>query len=359
MNRIGWATAGVVAIMGATVALVATTAPSPAERGPAPGLPLVREVHLAGQHLPVLITPHRPGTNLVLVGGESSGIRVGRDPDSLDAAADRPGTTGKWTTVDLPPGPGEIWLEYGGARTAVDVDPGHAPPATPETSGPDGPECASAALGAALANHPREITECPADALSPGDAASLRALVDWIAGRGVHAITIAADGSARAGAATAAVREVAAARRLSLGTQPGRDDALLVLSGWAAATNTLSTVASQQRTTVVYSSGTYLAPWLLTAPVLATTPGAVLPLRFDPRDDLPVRYEAALAAHFHGLTPTASGYLAWQGEGTAPTRLYAASRVSVLPADLGAHRHGHDAGWLPGGTIVAVTGNLA
>jgi hypothetical protein len=88
----------------------------------------------------------------------------------------------------------------------------------------------------------------------------------------------------------------------------------------------------------------------------------VIPLRFDPRDEQPVRYQLTLATRFPEQQPTASGYLAWlAATGAAEpvgTRLYAVSRVSVMPRELTMHHPGHDGGWVPGGTVVPVSGVL-
>jgi hypothetical protein len=374
MGRTGRWTAGivaVVAVLAVNAYLVGTlgTPPRPAATAaPAPGVPLLREVHLAGQHLSVLVTPQRPGANLVLVGGESGesgGVRVGAAPDTLTAAAARPGAAGQWAAVDLPPGPGAVWLEFGGERVPVAVDTGHGEPAAPGVAGPDGPECATAALGAALAGHAATFATCPADSLTAADRTSLRALVAFLAGRGIRALTLDADSSTRSAAAAAVVRDAAARSRVAVTTEAGRDNALVVVSGWATASTTLAAVAEHQRATVTFSAGTYLAPWLLSTPVLATTAGAVLPLRFDPRDEEPVRYQLAVATRFHGQYPTASGYQAWLSGGSsgaepAGTRLYAAARVTFMPDELAAgHHHGQANSWLSGGTIVPVTGPLA
>ena len=327
-----------------------------------PGVPALREIHLAGQHLPVLLTPLRPGANLVLVGGQADGVRVGVDPANLVDASDRVGTNGKWTVVDLPAGSATVWLELAGQRASVDVDTGHGEPAGPGISGPDGPECAAEGLGAVLADPRYAPTSCPADALGPADESSLRALVGFLAGRGVHTLTVAADGSARSIAAAAAVRDAAEHDRLAVAAEPSSDGALVVVSGWASANQTLATVSGRQQTAVSYSAGTYLAPWLLSGPVISTSAGAVLPLRFDPRDPRPVEYQLAIETRFHGQLPTAAGYRGWlAGKGIdepSATRLFAASRVAFLPKEFAMHQHGHDGGWVPGGTVVPVTGPL-
>src|SRR5690348_6727441 len=99
----------VAAGMALTVALV----PSPSRPAPAgepvPGVPVLTDVHLAGQHVPVFVTPNRPGANLILVGGEPIGVTLNGTP-----AVDRPGANGKWARVELPPGAGTVSLEAAG-----------------------------------------------------------------------------------------------------------------------------------------------------------------------------------------------------------------------------------------------------
>jgi hypothetical protein len=352
-------TVAVVAVLALNAYLVGALGPPQPPVAAGPGVPLLHEVHLAGQHLPVLVTPQRPGVNLVLVGGESGGVRVGADQDRLVTVAARPGAAGQWATVTLPPGAGAVWLESGGELVSVAVDTGHGAPSAPGVTGPDGPECATAALGAALAGHAGTVAACPADSLTAADRTSLRSLVAFLAGRGIRALTLAEDSSPRSTAAAGVVRDAAARSRVAVTTEAGRDNALVVVSGWATASTTLTAVAERQRGTVTFSAGTYLAPWLLSTPVLATTAGAVLPLRFDPRDDEPVRYQLAVA-RFHGQYPTASGYQAWRsGPEPVGTRLYAAARVTFMPDEFAAgHHHGQANSWLSSGTIVPVTGPL-
>jgi hypothetical protein len=320
----------------------------------AAGVPLLTAAHTPAGLLPVLVTPGRPGSNLVYVGG-SGAVPVGTDPGQARAAAERPGADGHWAVIELPPGTSKLWV----SGAPVDVDTGHGSPSGPAFTGPDGSECASAALGAVLAGSPRAVTACPADALTPADADSLRALVKQLAGRGVPEVGVAGDDSTRSVAAVTVLRDAAREAGVPITSTPARDGALIVVSGWAAATSTLREVATRQLTEVLYSTGTYLAPWLLSAPVLRSTNGTVLALRFDPRDESAVRYQLAVEA-LHGPAPTASGYQAWltaqaRSESGA-TRLYAASAVAFMPEEF-AH-HTHEAGWLPGGTIVPVTGPL-
>jgi hypothetical protein len=320
----------------------------------AAGVPVVTVVPASGGHLPVLVAPGRPGPNLVYLDGNQA-VRVGTDPRDPRPVTQRPGAGGRWALVELPAGASKLWV----SGVPIDVDAGHGSP-LPGIAGPDGPECASAALGAALAGSRRTLPGCPADSLTPGDAESLRGLVRLLAARGVRTLTIAADGSPRSSSAATVLHDSARASGLTIAAAPAADSALVVVSGWAAATATLSDLATRQRAEVIHSAGTYLAPWLLAAPVLRAGNGAVLPLRFDPRDDAPVHYQLALESAFHTFGPTASGYYEWRAAQGLPepsgTRLYAASVVSLMPQEF-AH-HTPEGGWLPGGTVVPVTGPL-
>lgn len=346
----------VLAIAGSVV--TSAVVPEPGE--PRPGVALLSQATVAGHETPVLVAPHRPGPNLVNLGGHDLGdIRVGTDPGNLVAASQRRGTTGAWAVVQLPAGADELVIEHGGERTTIDIDPGDGPPAGPTIAGPDGPECAEQALGAAVTDLPGESSACPSEALSPGDEADLRKLVDFLAKRRIPAVAIASDDSPRSVAAAAVVRR-AAEGKLTVVPEPGRDDALVVVSGWDAANATLSELAERQYTGA-HSAGTYLAPWLLSAPVITGVPGMLVPLAFDPKSERPVRYEVALAVRFPGKNPTTAGYRGWLAVQDAAeddgTRLYAASLVSIMPSSLG-HKHGADGGWFPGGTVVPVSGKL-
>jgi hypothetical protein len=338
---------------------VPTSAPHHHTSSPESGV-LLWEAHLSGAHVPVLLTPQRPGRNLVLVGGAADGVRVGTELARMAPVRERAGADGKWAIVDLPPGLSTLWIEHGGDRLSVPVDTGHGEPATPAVVGADGPECASAALGAVLRGGSHTLAACPADSLSFADETSLRGLVDFLAARGVRTITVAADGSARSAAAVHAVHDAASRNRLSISVDAGPEGALVVVSGWEAASTTLGAVAVRQRAGVAYGAGTYLAPWLLSASVIRPIGGAIIPLRFNPRDEQPVSYKLALASRFHGLSPTASGYRGWlstQADTEVDTtQLYAASFVSFLPRALGSHEHHSHGDWLPGGTVVAVGG---
>jgi hypothetical protein len=108
--------------------------------------------------------------------------------------------------------------------------------------------------------------------------------------------------------------------------------------------------------------GVYLAPWLLTAPLIsrASSVATLTPLPFDPQGPAATDFAARLARLWPGTTPTPSGFAAYRGrpDSTSNIRLYASALVSVLPTSLG-HSHGGASTWLPGGAITAVSPPLA
>ncbi|GAB3087240.1 hypothetical protein [Micromonospora schwarzwaldensis] len=316
---------------------------------PDAGVPMVRQVDAAGQRLPVLVVPQRPGWNLVHIGADD--VRVGLDPGRLAATGARPGTTGSWGLVRLPAGRSRLWFTHGGTTASLAVDAGQAGPG-PDVTTPDGPECASASLGAVLAGARRPLAACPAQELTAEDADALRAMVSFIAGRGVTTISVRSDDSPRGVAARRLVEAAGAAEKLRV-TDPG-DHPLLVVSGWAAAETTLREVAADR----LPAQGSYLAPWLLTGPLLAIPSGPLLPLRFDVRDDAPTAYLAGLSELFPLEPPTGVGYTTWMRQravSAGPLRLYAAGQLFVPGA--GGHDHESTA-WVPQGTVTAVSGQL-
>ncbi|MFJ6199570.1 hypothetical protein [Micromonospora sp. NPDC092111] len=318
--------------------------PAPADAG----IPMVRQVDAAGQQLPVLVTPQRPGWNLVHIGADD--VRVGLDPGRLATTDARPGTTGSWGLVWLPTGRSRLWLTHGGATASLAVDTGQADPG-PDVTTPDGPECASASLGALLAGARRPLAACPAQELTAEDADALRAMVSFIAGRGATTISVRSDDSPRSVAARQVVEAAGAAENLRV-TDPG-DHPLLVVSGWAAAETTLREVAADR----LPAQGSYLAPWLLTGPLLAIPSSPLLPLRFDVRDDTPSAYLAELSELFPLEPPTGTGYTTWmrqRGVPAEPLRLYAAGQLFVPGAD----GHHQSTTWVPHGTVTAVSGQL-
>ncbi|MEV4001388.1 hypothetical protein [Actinomadura sp. NPDC049753] len=320
------------------------------DRG-APGVPLLREVDLAGERVPILVTPQRPGWNLVHTGDRPVSVGTSRDP--AGATARMPGAPGTWRQVWLPPGRSRIRLASGGRTTSLAVDTGQGPAASPQLR-TDGPECASAALGVLVSGGDTAVP-CPADRLDAADAAALRATVGFLAGRGVRSVHLVGDGSPRSRAAALVVREASARAGLTI-TAAGADRPVILVPGWPGADAALRRMARGS----LRGQGAYLAPWLLSAPLLAIPAAQMLPLRFSPRDPDPLRYAAELGARFPDETPTVVGYRAWRGPGgtDGPPRLYAASLVTFMPSRAPA-RHAHTGtSWLPGGTITVATGPL-
>ncbi|HET9257589.1 MAG TPA: hypothetical protein VFO16_20640 [Pseudonocardiaceae bacterium] len=344
---------GLTAALAAGALLAAIPAP------PLPGVPsvaLLRTVTLSGAPLPMTVVPQRPGWNLVHAAGPpGSTVAVGLDRAHLTRMAPRPGTTGGWALVHLPPGHSTLWVERGGAVDALRLNTADGQ-RDPRITGPDGPECASAALGALLANPAAAPGRCPADALSTADGVALRELVGFLARRHVRALDLVGDGSPRSAQASAAVRAAAVASGVAIG--PGRDPNLprIVVGGWPTAELVLQESARGAPQAV------YLAPWLATAALLAHSTGAVVALGFDPREAPPHDYLAALRAAVPGESCTPAGYTAWLAArgmvSSAPTRLYASARISLLPAELD-HHHSDTASWVPGGALIPVTAPLA
>ncbi|GAA5170613.1 hypothetical protein GCM10023321_68060 [Pseudonocardia eucalypti] len=386
------AAGGLLVAFAAAAALA--TLPRPAA-APEPGQALLRPVDLPLRHLAVQVLPMRPGPNLVHIGatdpsgapirqhhgaplpsGSPGGllVSVGEDAPQV-TVAERPGAPGGWAVVDIPVGANRLTITGDGVSADVPVDVGTEPgdPAVQRAlTGPDGPECASAALGALVAGHPsddpRGATEptlpdsaasaapgdlapgdlapggstpgepapsasgsaasaapdrvalrafdtaeagegCPSAALSAADTVALRDTVNFLAQRGITGVHLVADDSPRAVAAQALVRAEAAARRLPVTAMPQTGDTLLVVSGWARAAGAVA--EATERAAGAPSGGVVLAPWLLASHVLNKAPSEVLPLSFNPQETEPRQYATTVAAVFPGETPSAGGYLAW------------------------------------------------
>lgn len=346
--RVGSVTLAGALALGATLAAV----DPPALSEPAGKLAL-RPISVGDETVTVAVIAHRPGPNLVHV--SSDGYSVGTDPDRLTPAPRRPGANGGWAIVDLPEGESTLYVEKDGERGTLLVD-AQGPERTPAgLLGPDGPECASAWLGAAAAQDPRpEPTRCPADALTEGDADSLRAVVRHLQARGAEAVRPVTDGSPRSIAAREVVVQETARAGLRIVDAPAGDAASLVVSGWEPAEPLLA--AEAKRGVVGY--GTYLAPWLATGPLLKFTTGAISVLRFDPSSLDSRRYLAALRAEEISAQVSPAGFEAWLGRvsdpASEPSVLYAAAMVKIFPTDLG-HTHSGEGGWLPGGSFTAVS----
>ncbi|RKT86019.1 hypothetical protein SAMN05421805_1011126 [Saccharopolyspora antimicrobica] len=339
---------------GVLVAVVAWTAlpglPPPADL-PVPGVP--RVVTAAGTS--VLVSPHRPGRNLVHF-PESAGLEVVVETAAgLARAVPRPGSSGTWAEIDLPAGRSELLVRRGAEEASVDLDTGDLP-ALPGGVGPDGAECASDALGGFAAGSPDVLDRCPSAELSEEDGEALGKLVGYLAEVPVPAINVVGDDSPRGRAATELV--TAAAQQRGIPLREDREGALLVVSGWSRAAEALDD--ANRGTSYLY--GVQLAPWLLHGPVVNKVPGVSIPLRFDPRDQRSLAYGMTLAARFGGEPPSLAGFRRWlaaRGEHvTGAVSVYASAQVDVM--QMPTHQHGSAAAgqWIPKGTIVAISGPL-
>ncbi|GGI74685.1 hypothetical protein GCM10011581_09570 [Saccharopolyspora subtropica] len=316
---------------------------------PVPGV--ARLTQAAGT--PVLVSPHRPGRNLVHF-PDSAGLDVVVESGGrLARAVPRPGASGTWAEVDLPPGRSELLVRRGAEQGSVDVDTGTLPP-LPDAAGADGPECASAALGGIVAAAASPLDRCPAASLSTEDEDALRKLVDYLASRHTPAVTVVGDDAPRSRAAADVVLSQAQQRGLPVRDDPG--GALVLVAGWSRAVEVLDATNRGRG----YTYGVHLAPWLLHGPVVNAVAGASLPLRFDPRDRQALSYGMDLAATF-GEPPSPAGFRRWlAARGAAPggeVTIYASAQVDVM--QMANHQHDSTAGqWIPEGTIVAISDPL-
>ncbi|GAA3241155.1 hypothetical protein GCM10017691_44080 [Pseudonocardia petroleophila] len=331
----------------AAVVVLTTLVALPAIALPERGAPLLRTVALGDLAVPVAVVPQRPGPNLVYVGA------VGATVDGV-ATRTRSGSPGSWAVVDLPAGADELVVGVGSDRAALRLQPGTDPaPAAlvAGLTGPDGPECLSAVLGAVVGGSAGAggvlPDACPDAALTDADATVLRATVRFLAQRQAPVLHVIDDGSPRSTAAAAVAAAAAAEHGLPLTDAIDTGGAVLVVAGWETAGVRLTDEALGLSTV----HGTYTAPWLATGPVLGRQTGAVTALTFDPRAEQAQRYVAALRGR--GVTALASpaGIAAWGATAESGPRIFTAVQVSVMPGD---HRHATDT-WLPGGTFTAVT----
>jgi hypothetical protein len=366
-------------VLAAGVLLVPLLVPAAPAAGPTtaaatPGVPLARTLDLAGHRVPVLVVPDRPGPNLVSIGAPGS---AGTAIDRMLPGRTLAGSAASWVTVTLPPGRSTLLVSADGATAGLAVDTGATAAATSSSLlGQDGPECASAVLGALAAGVARPAATCPADSLTAADGAALAATVHFLAARGNRTIALRGDASPRGVAAAALVRTAAARAGVTV-VAPGRQACpLLVVAGWSGGGTALRDAAAGRIATV----GTYLAPWLLDRSLLGADAGQVVALRFAPRDPQPMRYASALDAVFPGAEPTSDGYSAWlaaQGRSLdqQPAQLYSAveayvpgtmtgmsdtAAMSDMPGMAGGGSGSDASGpdWLPSGMLVPASGPL-
>ncbi|WP_336161858.1 hypothetical protein [Amycolatopsis sp. VC5-11] len=346
-------------------ALAAVPQPAPL---PVPGVPLLADATVGGASVPVLVSPQRPGRNLVhFPASAGTDLSAGVEGGTVTTAAARAGAEGSWAEVELPPGRSTLVVHKGDATTTVDVDAGTE--AGPAVSDADAPECAEAALGGLVAEKRDVLTSCPADALSPEDRGSLVKLVEFLASRNPSAITLVEDKSPRGVQAAQLVRETAARAGLPVRPDAAADTALVVVSGWSDGYLAMSRAAESQRLKPTHQFGLYLAPWLLNGPIVNTVASAAMPLRFDPRDQLAVSYAVAVGNSFGGESPSLGGFRTWLGpQWTAvngEVQLFAAAQVNAMPMYPNEpHAPGMQAArdyagqWIPDGTIVPISGAL-
>ncbi|MFC0433270.1 hypothetical protein [Kutzneria buriramensis] len=316
--------------------------PRPADL-PTPGVPLLG----SASGVPVLVAPQRPGRNLVHLPGEAT-------VDGVKALA-RPGMSGTWAEVDLPPGRSDLRISLGGKESTLAVDTGAGAARAVD------PECAEAGLGGLIGGSRLPLTTCPSDGLSTGDADAVHKLVDYLKGRKIPAITVVGDGSPRARAAEDVVRRAG----IPVSDTEEPNSALVVVAGWSGAAAELSRVAVEQTQKPTFVDGVYLAPWLLTAPLLKSVVSSAIPLRFDPRDPRTMAYTVALSDAFPGATGSIGGLDSWlaaQGQQPDPSvRLYAAAQVDAMPMDntMDGMEMAYPGQWVPNGTIVPISGPLS
>jgi hypothetical protein len=315
--------------------------PTPADR-PVPGVPLLSQADGAR----VLVAPQRPGRNLIHL-TDSATVNGA-------AATPRPGATGTWAEVTLPPGKSTLTISRNGKQSTLAVDTGTG------QARPIDAECAESALGGLIGGEREQLTSCPSDALSTEDAESLHKLVDFLDSKKIPAITLVGDGSARSQAAAAIIRTAT----VPVSTTEQANSALVVVSGWDTAAGELARAAKAQTERPTFVDGLYLAPWLLTAPLLKSVVSSTIPLRFDPREPRTLGYTMALSNAFPGDTGSIAGFDQWltaQGQSLDPrVRLYAAAQVDAMPMDSPADgmEMAYPGQWIPNGTIVPISGPL-
>lgn len=279
---------------------------------PTPGVANAVRLEVGGRVVDVTVVPNLPGWNLVHV--DDPDASVGLSAGAHQPVWPRAGTTGGWVSVHLPPGRSDLWVRSGAATATFFTTTGDTGRSSPVLAGADGPECASALLGRMLVAGTATGGEpCPSDGLDPIDAAALVDLVDAVEADRAALIT---DSSPRGVEAAAAVRVAARATGLTLVPPDTPGVPLVITSGW--------TDAAADRDRPVY-----LAPWLLTEPLLAD--GQHIALRYDPNGESFRRYRYELGESYSTQSASAAGYRAWLAERrepeTGPVRVQATSRL--------------------------------
>lgn len=273
---------------------------------PTPGVANAVRLEVGPAVADVTVVPNLPGWNLVHV--DDPAAAVGLRADALAPVWARAGTTGGWVSVELPAGRSDVWVRIGQARASFPTDTGGSGTAPVALAGADGPECASALLGRMLAAGTATGGErCPSERLDPIDAAALVDLLDSVAAGGHRRAALVADRSPRGVEAQAAARSAATAAGVELVAPNTPGVPLLITSGWTAAASALAEAGERP---------TYLAPWLLTEPLLAA--GQHIALRYDVSDASFQRYRYELGESFSTQSASAAGYRAWLAERREP-----------------------------------------
>jgi hypothetical protein len=356
-------------LLGLVVALVlggtSAALPRPGPE-PVPGSPLLGRVALDGDRA-VLVAPQRPGKNLVHVDdgaaiGSDAPLTVTADDSPVVALTRRPGAEGWWAVVDLPAGWGTLRIRERDRDAGLRFDTGNAPGPPTALTGPDGPECAEALLGALAAGTRPAAGPCPADRLAPADAELLGDTVRFVAGRGWRELTLVGDSSRRSAEGERAVRAAAAAAGIAVRTPAAAAGPVLVVAGRPAAAAALTGIAAGR----LPGTGAYLARWLVTAPLLDIPAGQLVALPYSPNDALPLRYQAELRRIFPGANAGADGYERWCSAGAVPPErgpasVYAMSWLTWSPQEFqhGGHGGGDGASWLPHGAITLASGPIS
>lgn len=273
---------------------------------PVPGIATAAQLETGRGFVDVVVVPNLPGRNLVHVG--SATASVGTSEDDLTRVRPSPGATGGWVAIELPAGRSEVWVQDAGRVDSVTTDTGGAGTAPEALAGADGPECASALLGRMVVlGAVSDGVRCPSEQLDPADAEVLRETLTSLAEQGHRRVAEVGDRSPRGLAATRTVAAAAAARGIELVPPGATGVPLLVTSGWSDAGTSLRRVADGD----LPASGTYLAPWLFTEPLLDIDAGRV-GVRFDAATESFQRYRSELRADYPTQPASAAGYEAWR-----------------------------------------------
>ncbi|MGQ0625863.1 MAG: hypothetical protein ACT4PP_14590 [Sporichthyaceae bacterium] len=340
---------------------VLTSLPEP---GPPPvaGAPLVRALLLGDASTPLVVAPQLPGRNLVHLSTDRHTELV--VADRRYRAEPRPGAQGQWAEVWLPPGRSLLELRRG-RQVAIQILDAGAGPAQGGLPGPDGMECAAAALGAALAGSKAPVLACPAQSLRADEVAALRAQVEILASRGVRRLALITDTSPRGLAAQSTVHAAARAGGISVrGPEAAgrRAQAVLAVAGWQVSQVALELLKARPAPL----HGTYLAPWLVQSSLVRAAGGAPLAVfPFDPAGPQGQAYVISLRRFAPDQSASTAGFYAYLTalgrpvSSRKPLLYVATGGFDVMGIGLGGgsgmdHRGG-DVSWLGEGPLTPVS----